>query len=145
MVPAYSNFAYAHKKSMAFPAPISPKLMIPEQFYVHIRYSEFSPKWIINVESTERNSFTFLEKYILYCANVMNVCTTSLKEHHNNELVNLRQTVWSLILGNRLKGRGAKGHGLHTGSFCGSLRTPKTVAVICSHKLAAVLWVVGYG
>jgi len=43
MVPAYSNFAYAHKKSMAFPAPISPKLTIPEQYYVHIRYSEFHP------------------------------------------------------------------------------------------------------
>jgi len=74
----------------------------------------------------------------------MNVCTTSLKEHHNTEFVNLRQTVWSLMLGNRLKARGADGHGLHIGRFCGSLRMPKTVAVICSHKLAAVLWVFGY-
>jgi len=98
------------------------------------------------MESTERNSFTSLEKYRLHCADVMNVCTTnSLREHHHTEFVNLRQTVWSLILGNRLKGRGAAGRGLHIGRFYGSLRTPKTIAVICSHKLAAVLWVVGYG
>jgi hypothetical protein len=98
------------------------------------------------VESTERNAFTSLEKYRLHCADVMNVCTTTLKEHHSTEFVNLRQTVWSLILDNRLKGGGADGHGLHIRSFFfGSLRTPKTVTVICSHKLAAVLWVVGYG
>jgi hypothetical protein len=72
----------------------------------------------------------------------MNVCTTSLKEHHNTEFVNLRQTVWSLA--SRMKGRGSDGHSLHIGRFCGSLRTPKTVAVICSHKLTAVSWVVGY-
>jgi len=98
------------------------------------------------VESTERNLFTSLEKYSLHCADVKNVCTTtSLKEHHNTEFVNLRQMVWSLILGNRLKVRGSDGHGLQIGCFCGSLRMPKTVAVICSHKLAAVLWIVGYG
>jgi len=41
-VPAQSNFTYARKKSTAFPAPISPKLTIPEQYYVHIRYSNFT-------------------------------------------------------------------------------------------------------
>jgi hypothetical protein len=44
------NFIYAHKKSMAFPVLIFAKLTNAEQ-----RYSEFFPKWALNVESMGRN------------------------------------------------------------------------------------------
>ena len=135
------NFTYVHMKSTTFSAPIFPKLTNPELYYVHIRYSEFHTNWIINAESTERNSFTSLKRYSIHCAEAHVCSTTSLKEHHNTEIVYLWQTVLSLILVHRLKGRWVYGHGLYIGSLCGSLGMPKNILVIRSHKLAAVLWV----
>jgi hypothetical protein len=56
-------YIYVHEKRTPFTALISIKLANPGQCYMQMSHIKFHPIWKINMETTNRNPFTLLNKY----------------------------------------------------------------------------------